>query len=95
MRLAERFNRSRFSIWINRPAGRVFRLAAGTCFLVWGIRHRGRAAGIGAMIWSLLPLSAGSADLCFISGAVGGPLKGEEIRAWQTRELAAPADRSG
>jgi hypothetical protein len=35
------------------------------------------------MAFSILPLSAGGFDWCYISAALGGPLRGAEIRARQ------------
>jgi hypothetical protein len=40
MSLEERFNRSGFSRFINSRAGRVFRLSAGTAFVVIGFLNR-------------------------------------------------------
>lgn len=82
------FNRSGFSQLINSGAGRLFRLAAGTAFLVVGYAFRTHAAGIAAMAWGLLPLSAGALDLCYVSALLGGPVSGERIRA-----LRPPATR--
>jgi hypothetical protein len=83
MTLEERFNRGGFSRFINSRAGVVFRLAAGTAFLVVGFLYRDHTLGIVSMIWSILPLSAGAFDLCFISAILGGPIRGSEIRARQ------------
>ncbi len=81
MSLARKFNASAFARWINSPAGRVFRVAAGSAFAIAGLRHRRTAAGKAALIWSVFPLSAGGLDLCWISGALGGPLRGAACRA--------------
>jgi hypothetical protein len=83
MSLNEAFNRSGFSRFINSPAGRVFRLVAGTGFLVVGSIYRDRPLGVLSMIWSVLPLSAGAFDLCYISAVLGGPLTGARIRGQQ------------
>ena len=83
MTLAEKFNASAFSGWINSPSGRAFRLAAGSAFVVAGLRNRDTRAGKAALLWSFFPLSAGGLDLCWISGALGGPLRGDAIRAGQ------------
>lgn len=105
MTLAEKFNASAFSGWINSPPGRAFRLAAGSAFAVAGLRNRDTRAGKAALLWSVFPLSAGGLDLCWISGALGGPLRGADIRAAGegppsrrvpvgasgSREFAAPA----
>jgi hypothetical protein len=86
----EAFNRSAFSQFINSRAGRVFRLVAGTGFLAGGYVFRGRPLGLASMAWSVLPLSAGAFDLCYISAALGGPISGEKIRG--VRRLVAPRD---
>ena len=80
-RFEEAFNRSGFSRFINSPAGRVFRLVAGTVFLVVGYIYRGHALGVLSMVWSVFPLSAGAFDLCFISALLGGPMSGAKIRS--------------
>ncbi len=80
MRWHEAFNQSGFSKFLNRPAGRIFRLVAGTGFLVVGSVYRDHALGVLSMAWSVLPLSAGAFDICFISAALGGPLAGVKIR---------------
>ena len=81
VRLDEAFNRSRFSHFINSPAGRVFRVAAGTAFLLVGTLSRDHPLGVASMVWSVFPLSAGAFDVCFISAVLGGPLSGAKIRA--------------
>jgi len=76
----EGFNRSGFSQFINSPAGRIFRVVAGTGFLVVGYLFRNHMLGVLSMIWSVLPLSAGFFDVCYISAVLGGPLSGARIR---------------
>jgi hypothetical protein len=78
--LAEVFNRSGFSRFINSLAGRIFRLAAGLVFLVVGYVYRDNALGVLSMIWSVFPLSAGAFDICYISALLSGPLSGAKIR---------------
>jgi hypothetical protein len=78
--IAEAFNRSGFSLFINSPAGRAFRLIAGVTFVVVGYVFRHGALGLLSMVWGILPLSAGAFDLCYISAALGGPLSGARIR---------------
>jgi hypothetical protein len=77
----EVFNRSGFSRIINSSAGRIFRLVAGTGFLVVGYVYREDALGVLSMMWGVLPLSAGALDICYISALLGGPLSGAKIRA--------------
>jgi hypothetical protein len=79
-RFEEVFNRSGFSRFINSTAGRIFRIVAGTGFLVIGYVYRNHTLGILSMVWSALPLSAGVLDLCYISALLGGPLSGAKIR---------------
>jgi len=59
MKIAEAFNQSWFSRFINSSAGRVFRLVVGTGFLVVGYLFREQTLGVIAMVFSILPLSAG------------------------------------
>ncbi len=87
----EVFNRSGFSQFVNSATGRVFRLAAGTAFLVVGYVYRDHTIGLLSMAWSVLPLSSGALDLCYISAALGGPVSGAKIRSMTTaRVLASP-----
>jgi hypothetical protein len=80
-KLEEGFNRSGLSRYLNSPAGRIFRLVAGAGFLVVGYLFRDHTLGVVSMVWSVLPLSAGAFDLCYISALLGGPLSGAKIRA--------------
>jgi hypothetical protein len=80
----ESFNQSAFARFINSPAGRVFRLVAGVGFLVVGYAYRDHALGVVSMAWSVLPLTAGAFDLCYISAMLGGPLTGTTIRGRRT-----------
>lgn len=81
MGAADRFNETGFSRWINSGAGRAFRLAAGTAFLVTGFALRDSTLGIVLMAWSVVPLSAGAFNLCWISAVLGGPVRSREICA--------------
>ncbi len=80
-RLEEGFNRSGFSRFLNSPGGRTFRLVAGAGFLAVGYVYRGHALGVASMVWSILPLSAGAFDICYLSALLGGPISGAKIRA--------------
>ncbi|GGO90762.1 hypothetical protein GCM10011584_23300 [Nocardioides phosphati] len=88
MGAADRFNETGFSRWINSGAGRAFRLAAGTAFLVTGFALRDSTLGIVLMAWSVVPLSAGAFNLCWISAVLGGPVRSREICA--ARRAPAP-----
>jgi hypothetical protein len=81
MKRHEAFNQSGFSKFLNSPAGRIFRLAAGTGFLVAGYLYRNHTLGVISMAWGVLPFSAGALDVCYISALLGGPLSGAKIRA--------------
>jgi hypothetical protein len=87
--IADAFNRTGFSRFINRRTGRAFRLAAGTAFLVVGWIYRAEPLGQLSMAWSVLPLSSSLFDLCYVSGALGGPFAGKKIRACQAMGDAA------
>lgn len=81
--LEEKFNLSGLSRFLNRPAGRIFRMVAGIGFLVVGIVYREYTLGILSLIWGVFPLSAGALDICYISALLGGPLSGATIREKQ------------
>jgi len=81
MRLHEAFNRTAFSKFLNRRAGRIFRFAAGVGFLVFGLLFRQQTIGLAAIIWSVFPITAGLFDICYISAILGGPFSGAKIRA--------------
>jgi len=76
----ETFNRSPFSHFINSRPGRIFRVVAGAVFLIVGLVFRHHALGVLSMLWSVLPLTAGLFDVCYISAALGGPFSGATIR---------------
>lgn len=94
MKGAEAFNRSGFSRFINGAAGRVFRLVAGAGFLVVGYLFRDHTLGVISMVYSVLPLSAGAFDICFISWALGGPLSGAKIREAQRQQIRTAAQNA-
>jgi len=78
--LAQSFAGSSFARFINSPAGRVARIAAGIVLFAWGYALRASGAGIGLMAVSLVPVVAGSLDWCLISALLGGPLRGAVLR---------------
>lgn len=84
------FNQSGFSRFINSPAGRLFRIGAGAGFLLIGYLYRADPLGLVSIAWSVLPLSAGALDLCYISAVLGGPLQGPQIRRMQGKAPAVP-----
>ena len=88
MSRAQRFNATGFSRWVNGSGGRAFRLAAGTAWLVVGLVFHDHWWGVAAMAWSVLPLTAGIFDVCWVSAALGGPLRGKTIRDAQVARAA-------
>jgi len=84
MKTADKFNNSDFSRWLNSTRGRLFRFTAGVFFLVLGVIYDRHWFGVAALIWFIFPLSAGGLDVCYISAALGGPLKGSRIRKYQS-----------
>jgi len=87
---AETFNRSGFSRFINSTGGRFFRVIAGLGFLAVGLVFRDEPLGLVSIAWSVLPLSAGAFDVCYVSAVLGGPFSGAKIRASQHQQ-SAPA----
>jgi hypothetical protein len=88
----EAFNRSGLSRFLNSWAGRVFRFAAGTGFLLVGYLNSDHVLGILSMAWGVFPLTAGGFDVCYISAALGGPFSGAKIRT--TYQHVAGSDAS-
>jgi len=85
MTLADRFNDTAFSRWLNAKPGRAFRLTAGLVFLGFGATFRDHPYGIAALVWGWVPLSSAVLDLCWISGVLGGPLRSSTIRRCHAR----------
>jgi hypothetical protein len=83
-RYGDVFNRSAFSRFMNSPAGRIFRILTGIGFLAFGYAYMDHWLGVVSMVWSILPISAGMLDICYISVILGGPISGKKIRGMQT-----------
>lgn len=84
MSRADRFNATGFSRWVNGSRGRAFRLVAGATWLTFGLVFRDHWWGVAAAMWSVVPLTAGIFNLCWISAALGGPLSSRTICARQS-----------
>jgi hypothetical protein len=80
VKLAQSFAGSGFARFINSPAGRVARIAAGLALFAWGYTLRASGAGIVLIVVGLVPLVAGRLDWCLISALVGGPIRGAVLR---------------
>jgi len=79
MSVAESFGRSRFARLINSPAGRLLRIIVGVVLVGWGLMHLGTSTGIILTVVGLVPLTAGTFNLCLISALLGGPISGARI----------------
>ena len=79
MSLADSFGRSGFAQFVNSPAGRLIRVIVGVCLVGWGFTHRGSSTGVIFVVVGLVPLAAGTFDLCLVSALLGGPIKGARI----------------
>ena len=78
--VGDAFNKTGLSRFLNSPAGRTFRVVAGAGFLLVGYAFRIHPLGVASMLWSILPLTAGGLDVCYVSAVLGGPLSGATIR---------------
>ncbi len=79
MSIAESFGRSGFARFVNSPAGRLLRVVVGIGLIAWGYTQRESGAGLVLMATGLVPLAAGTFDLCVISALLGGPISGARI----------------
>jgi len=61
-------------------AGRFLRIVAGLALVGWGLFGLTGAAGIGVALIGLVPLLAGSVDVCVFAPLFRNPFKGAEIR---------------
>jgi hypothetical protein len=77
---ADNFGSTGFSQFMASPAGRMVRVVAGAALIGGGIAVGG-GGGTALAVVGAVPLSAGVLDLCYISGLLGGPWKGADIRA--------------
>ncbi|MFI5206961.1 MAG: DUF2892 domain-containing protein [Gemmatimonadales bacterium] len=79
MSLAESFGKSGFAQFMNSPVGRIARVVVGLGLIAWGYTLRAESAGIALMVVGLVPLTAGTFNLCIISALLGGPLSGARL----------------
>ena len=77
--MAESFARSGFAKFINTPTGRIVRIIAGLVLIIWGYTQLPDTGGIVLIIIGLIPLVAGSFNLCLISALLGGTINGAKI----------------
>ncbi len=63
------------------PAGRALRVAVGLGLLARGLSSRHTTGGKAVAVLSLVPLAAGSFDVCVLGPLLGAPLAGDDARA--------------
>jgi hypothetical protein len=63
------------------PAGRIIRFLAGAILILVGLRFVGGAGGAILAIIGLVPLVAGTFDLCLLAPLFKLPISGRRIRA--------------
>jgi hypothetical protein len=80
MSIAESLGKSGFARFVNSPAGRIARLVVGFVLIVWGYTQRDTGSGIVIILIGLVPLAAGTFDLCLVSALLGGPISGARVR---------------
>ncbi|MFO7894083.1 MAG: DUF2892 domain-containing protein [Longimicrobiales bacterium] len=74
------FETTAFAQFIASPAGRILRGVVGAGMIAGGVAM-GDTGGTVLAVAGAVPLSAGIFDLCYVSALLGGPIRGEEIRA--------------
>jgi Inner membrane protein YgaP-like, transmembrane domain len=81
MSLAQSFARTGFARFLNSRAGRIARIAAGIGLMIWGYTLHLQPVGIVLLVIGLVPLTAGTFDLCLVSALLGGPISGARVAA--------------
>ena len=75
------FAASWFGQCMSSTRGRIGRIAGGIALIAIGLFALGGTVGIVLAAIGLVPLLAGTFDVCIFSGLFGGPLRGSEVRA--------------
>lgn len=81
MNLDQKFACNPFARFVNSTAGRITRIFVGAALVIWGFVHLGESNAVIFIIVGLVPLAAGTLDICLISPLVGGPLSGGKVRS--------------
>jgi Inner membrane protein YgaP-like, transmembrane domain len=79
------FAASRLGQFMASGIGRVVRIVAGIALIAGGLLAIGGLAGIVVAAIGLVPLLAGTFDVCVFSALFGGPFSGTAIRAFSRR----------
>jgi hypothetical protein len=75
------FAASWFAQFMTTGLGRRVRIVAGFALIALGVAVIGGGVGLAVAAIGLVPLLAGTFDVCVFSALFGGPLAGSEIRA--------------
>jgi len=75
------FAASRLAQALNSTAGRIVRITAGAALILGGLLAVGGLPGLILAAIGLVPLLAGSFDVCVFSALFGGPFRGAGVRA--------------
>ena len=75
------FAASWFGQCMSSTRGRIGRIVAGLALIVAGLFALGGTAGMLLAAIGLVPLLAGTFDVCLFSALFGGPLRGSGVRA--------------
>lgn len=79
------FAASRLGQFMASGVGRAVRIVAGIALIAGGLLAIGGPAGIIMAAIGLVPLLAGTFDVCVFSALLGGPFSGAAIRACARR----------
>lgn len=75
------FASSWFGQCMSSTRGRIGRIVGGIAIIAIGLLALGGTAGIILAAVGLVPLLAGTFDVCIFSALFGGPLRGSGVRA--------------
>ena len=75
------FGASWFGQCMSSTRGRIGRIVAGLALIAGGFLAIGGTVGIVLAAVGLVPLLAGTFDVCIFSALFGGPLRGSDVRA--------------
>ena len=75
------FAASWFGQCMSSTRGRIGRIVGGIALIAIGLLALGGTAGFVLAAIGLVPLLAGTFDVCIFSALFGGPLRGNDVRA--------------
>ena len=80
MNNVEKIARTAFAQFVSSTNGRIARVILGVIIIAVGFFLRHQTAGIVLMIVGLLPLCAGTFDICILTGIIGNKWAGSYVR---------------